>query len=99
MGQGLGSAHRVTHGERLDLQRRVRAGETNAAAAISIGCCAKVRATLASEDGLGEAADDAAVRFAAVVAGARRDFARAPGGGLLSSDRQAIGSLPVDRVA
>jgi hypothetical protein len=33
MGQGSGQAHRLTGAERLELQRRVRAGETHAVAA------------------------------------------------------------------
>ncbi len=41
MGQGLGPGHRLTFGERLELQRRVRAGETHLATAISVGCSAK----------------------------------------------------------
>ncbi len=41
MGQGSGPAHRLTHGERLELQRRVRAGETHVAAALATGCSAK----------------------------------------------------------
>jgi hypothetical protein len=32
MGQGSGQAHRLTGAERLELQRRVRAGETHAVA-------------------------------------------------------------------
>ena len=41
MGQGLGPGHRLTCGERLEFQRRVRAGETHVATAISVGCSAK----------------------------------------------------------
>ena len=41
MGQGSGPAHRLTGAERLELQRRVRAGETHAAAAAALGCSAK----------------------------------------------------------
>lgn len=41
MGQGSGPAHRLADAERLELQRRVRAGETHLAAAISVGCSAK----------------------------------------------------------
>lgn len=41
MGQGSGPAHRLTSAERLELQRRVRAGETHAAAAIAVGCSVK----------------------------------------------------------
>ena len=41
MGQGLGTAHRLTAAERLALQHRVRAGESHRAAAISVGCSAK----------------------------------------------------------
>jgi hypothetical protein len=40
MGQGSGQAHRLTGAERLELQRRVRAGETHAVAA-AVGCSAK----------------------------------------------------------
>jgi IS30 family transposase len=41
MGQGSGQAHRLTGAERLELQRRVRAGETHAVAASAVGCSAK----------------------------------------------------------
>ena len=41
MGQGSGQAHRLTGAERLELQRRVRAGETHAVAALAVGCSAK----------------------------------------------------------
>src|SRR6266699_3790488 len=41
MGQGSGQAHRLTGAERLELQRRVRAGETHAVAATALGCSAK----------------------------------------------------------
>ncbi len=41
MGQGSGPAHRLADAERLELQHRVRAGETHLAAAISVGCSAK----------------------------------------------------------
>lgn len=41
MGQGSGPAHRLTHSERLELQHRVRAGETHLTAALAIGCSAK----------------------------------------------------------
>jgi IS30 family transposase len=41
MGQGSGQAHRLTGAERLELQRRVRAGETHAVAAAAVGCSAK----------------------------------------------------------
>lgn len=41
MGQGSGSAHRLTHGERLELQSRVRAGERHVDAAAALGCSAK----------------------------------------------------------
>ncbi|MDQ3243014.1 MAG: IS30 family transposase [Gemmatimonadota bacterium] len=41
MGQGSGPAHRLTHRERLELQHRVRAGETHLTAALAIGCSAK----------------------------------------------------------
>lgn len=41
MGQGSGTAHRLTAAERLALQQRVRAGESHRAAAISVGCSAK----------------------------------------------------------
>lgn len=40
MGQGSGPGHRLTSAERLELQRRVRAGETHKAAASSVGCSA-----------------------------------------------------------
>ena len=40
MGHGSGPAHRMTSAERLELQQRVRAGETHGAAAIAIGCSA-----------------------------------------------------------
>src|SRR5216684_912687 len=41
MGQGSGRAHRLTGAERLELQHRVRAGETHAVAATALGCSAK----------------------------------------------------------
>lgn len=41
MGHGSGPAHRLTASERLELQHRVRAGESHRAAAISVGCSAK----------------------------------------------------------
>jgi Helix-turn-helix domain len=41
MGQGSGRAHRLTCAERLELQRRVRAGETHEVAATALGCSAK----------------------------------------------------------
>jgi len=41
MGQGSGPAHRLSHEERLELQRRVRAGETHLEAAMAVGCSAK----------------------------------------------------------
>jgi len=41
MGQGSGQAHRLTGAERLELQRRVRAGETHEVAATAVGCSAK----------------------------------------------------------
>src|SRR5712691_7590125 len=41
MGHGSGPAHRMTCAERLELQRRVRAGETHAVAATALGCSAK----------------------------------------------------------
>ena len=41
MGQGSGPAHRLTGAERLELQRRVRAGETHAVAATAVACSAK----------------------------------------------------------
>jgi IS30 family transposase len=41
MGQGSGRAHRLTCAERLELQRRVRAGETHEVAATAVGCSAK----------------------------------------------------------
>ncbi len=41
MGQGSGPAHRLTGAERLELQRRVRAGETHEVAATAVGCSAK----------------------------------------------------------
>jgi transposase, IS30 family len=41
MGQGSGRAHRLTGAERLELQRRVRAGETHEVAATAVGCSAK----------------------------------------------------------
>ena len=41
MGQGSGRAHRLTGAERLELQHRVRAGETHAVAARALGCSAK----------------------------------------------------------
>jgi len=41
MGQGLGTAHRLTPAERLELLRLVRAGETYQAAARAVGCSSK----------------------------------------------------------
>lgn len=41
MGQGVGPAHRLSDAERLELQQRVRAGATHAAAASAVGCSAK----------------------------------------------------------
>src|SRR5216683_1253552 len=41
MGHGSGPAHRLTCAERLELQLRVRAGETHEVAATALGCCAK----------------------------------------------------------
>jgi len=41
MGQGSGPAHRLAPAERLELQRRVRAGETYEAAATAVGCSSK----------------------------------------------------------
>ena len=41
MGQGSGHGHRLTSAERLELQRRVRSGETHQSAAAAVGCCAK----------------------------------------------------------
>jgi IS30 family transposase len=41
MGQGSGQAHRLTGAERLELQRRVRSGETHEMAATALGCSAK----------------------------------------------------------
>jgi IS30 family transposase len=41
MGQGSGQAHRLTGAERLELQSRVRAGETHEVAASAVGCSAK----------------------------------------------------------
>lgn len=41
MGQGSGQAHRLTGAERLELQCRVRAGETQEVAASAVGCSAK----------------------------------------------------------
>ena len=41
MGQGFGPAHRLTFAERLELQQRVRSGETHEAAAAALGCSAK----------------------------------------------------------
>ena len=41
MGQGTGPANALTSAERLELQLRVRAGETHQAAATAVGCSAK----------------------------------------------------------
>jgi len=41
MGHGSGPAHRLAQTERLELQRRVREGETHGAAAKAVGCSAK----------------------------------------------------------
>ena len=40
MGQGSGTGHRLTCAERLELQHRVRSGETHQSAA-AVGCSAK----------------------------------------------------------
>ncbi len=53
MGQGSGRAHRLTCAERLELQRRVRAGETHEVAATALGCSAKsVQRLLAKTGGV-----------------------------------------------
>ena len=53
MGQGPGTAHRLTSAERLELQRRVRAGETHVMAATTVGCSAKsVQRLLAKTGGI-----------------------------------------------
>jgi IS30 family transposase len=53
MGQGIGPAHRLTAVERLELQCRIRAGATYAAAAVVVGCSAKsVQRLLAKTGGL-----------------------------------------------
>ena len=53
MGHGIGHAHRLTHAERLELQARVRAGQTHFAAATAVGCAAKtVQALLAKSGGI-----------------------------------------------
>jgi len=41
MGQGSGPSHRLSFAERLELQQRVRAGETHQAAAAAVGCSPK----------------------------------------------------------
>jgi len=41
MGQGSGTGHRLTCAERLELQRRVKSGETHQSAAVAVGCSAK----------------------------------------------------------
>ena len=41
MGQGSGTGHRLTCAERLELQRRVRSGETHQSAGAAVGCSAK----------------------------------------------------------
>src|SRR6266849_615209 len=41
MGQGSGPAHRLSSAERLEIQCRVRAGATHAAAATAVGCSAE----------------------------------------------------------
>jgi transposase, IS30 family len=41
MGRGSGPAQRLTGAERVELQLRVRSGETHAAAAAAVGCSAK----------------------------------------------------------
>ena len=41
MGQGSGRPHRLTYAERLELQLRVRAGQTHEVAATALGCSAK----------------------------------------------------------
>lgn len=53
MGHGAGRAHRLTSGERAELQRRVRAGDTHKSAAAAVGCSAKsVQRLLAKTGGI-----------------------------------------------
>ena len=53
MGQGSGPKHRLTCAERLELQRRVRAGEKHVTAAAAVGCSSKsVQRLLAKTGGI-----------------------------------------------
>ncbi|MEO5617947.1 MAG: IS30 family transposase, partial [Candidatus Eisenbacteria bacterium] len=62
MGQGSGFAHRLSSAERLELQRRVRVGETHKAAATAVGCSAKsVQRLLAKTGGVKSRATPQAV--------------------------------------
>lgn len=98
MGQGSGSAHRLTSTERLELQQRVRAGETHGEAGISVGCSAKsVQRLLRKTGGVKpRKKPQSALRLSLPE---REDFPRTPGRRLLSSDRDAIGAFAVDRIA
>lgn len=49
MGQGSGPAHRLTSTERLELQQRVRAGETHVEAGISVAFTLPPRQTWLKE--------------------------------------------------
>jgi len=51
MGQGTGPAYRLSNADQLELQQRVRAGETHAAAAIAVGCSAKAVQRLLEKTG------------------------------------------------
>ena len=91
MGQGSGHGHRMTCAERLELQRRVRAGETYQTAAEAVGCSSKsVQRLLGKTGGLRPrtsmlrdrdrvCARGAVFRFAVTEpAAARRSGRRAP---------------------
>ena len=41
MGRGIGRGYRLTPADRLELQSRVRSGDTHTAAATAVGCSAK----------------------------------------------------------
>ena len=99
MGQGLGPGHRLTCGERLEFQRRVRAGETHVATAISVGCSAKsVQRWLEKTGGVkSRTKPQSAWRLSLAD---REEISRGLlAERLLSGDRDAIGSLAVDCIA
>jgi IS30 family transposase len=95
MGQGSGRAHRLTCAERLELQRRVRAGETHEVAATAVGCSAKsVQRLLVKTGGVKpRSTPQSALRLSLPE---REEISR---GRLVPRDRGTPRSVPVDRVA